>query len=206
VARLGRWQRVVLRGEAALLALQQPPHRQPGPCFVAASECVAQRTSLSNCPESPFAQRLFWAPLSSGLSPILAGGEQIIWTEPTYDAVHDVLVYPADAGAYVFGKARQQRYVDADGALLRGLASCGICGASWPSTATARTKRPWTTTAPAPDSWLAVGDVASAGRGERLARLQSQIADHQPPAAEARFCISCLSRRNTGSGRWSFRP
>jgi DNA invertase Pin-like site-specific DNA recombinase len=42
-------------------------------------------------------------------------GEQIIWVEPTYHAVHGVLTHPAYAGAYVFGKTRQQRYVGADG-------------------------------------------------------------------------------------------
>ena len=42
-------------------------------------------------------------------------GEQIIWVEPTYHAVHNVLTHPAYAGAYVFGKTRQQRHVDADG-------------------------------------------------------------------------------------------
>ncbi|MGH3637275.1 MAG: recombinase family protein, partial [Mycobacterium sp.] len=42
-------------------------------------------------------------------------GEQIIWVEPTYHAVHGVLTHPAYAGAYVFGKTRQQRYVDGNG-------------------------------------------------------------------------------------------
>ncbi|MCA1681664.1 MAG: recombinase family protein, partial [Actinobacteria bacterium] len=42
-------------------------------------------------------------------------GTEIIWVEPTYHAVHNVLTHPAYAGAYVFGKTRQQRYVDADG-------------------------------------------------------------------------------------------
>src|SRR4249920_3203988 len=42
-------------------------------------------------------------------------GEQIIWVEPTYHAVHSVLTHPAYAGAYVFGKTRQHRYVDAGG-------------------------------------------------------------------------------------------
>ncbi|HEY2765154.1 MAG TPA: recombinase family protein [Pseudonocardiaceae bacterium] len=39
----------------------------------------------------------------------------IIWVEPTYHAVHNVLTHPAYAGAYVFGKTRQQRYVGEDG-------------------------------------------------------------------------------------------
>ena len=44
-------------------------------------------------------------------------GEEIIWVEPTYHAVHNVLTHPAYAGAYVFGKTRQQRRVGEDGEL-----------------------------------------------------------------------------------------
>ncbi|HEY2765742.1 MAG TPA: recombinase family protein [Pseudonocardiaceae bacterium] len=44
----------------------------------------------------------------------LRGGD-IVWVQPTYHAVHNVLTHPAYAGAYVFGKTRQQRYVGADG-------------------------------------------------------------------------------------------
>jgi DNA invertase Pin-like site-specific DNA recombinase len=44
-------------------------------------------------------------------------GTEITWVEPTYHAVHTVLTHPAYAGAYVFGKTRQQRYVGEDGAL-----------------------------------------------------------------------------------------
>src|SRR5499425_719913 len=36
-------------------------------------------------------------------------GTEIIWTEPTYHAVHNVLTHPAYAGAYTFGRSRQQR-------------------------------------------------------------------------------------------------
>jgi DNA invertase Pin-like site-specific DNA recombinase/transposase-like protein len=41
-------------------------------------------------------------------------GADITWVEPTYHAVHNVLTHPAYAGAYVFGKTRQQRYVGED--------------------------------------------------------------------------------------------
>jgi DNA invertase Pin-like site-specific DNA recombinase len=44
-------------------------------------------------------------------------GEEITWVEPTYHAVHNVLTHPAYAGAYVFGKTRQQRQLGADGVL-----------------------------------------------------------------------------------------
>ena len=44
-------------------------------------------------------------------------GTDIVWVEPTYHAVHNVLTHPAYAGAYVFGRTRQRRNLDADGAL-----------------------------------------------------------------------------------------
>jgi DNA invertase Pin-like site-specific DNA recombinase/transposase-like protein len=44
-------------------------------------------------------------------------GSEIIWTEPTYHAVHNVLTHPAYAGAYTFGRTRQEKRVSDDGAL-----------------------------------------------------------------------------------------
>jgi DNA invertase Pin-like site-specific DNA recombinase len=44
-------------------------------------------------------------------------GEEIVWVEPTYHAVHNVLTHPAYAGAYVFGKTRQRRHLGEDGVL-----------------------------------------------------------------------------------------
>src|SRR5690242_5209893 len=44
-------------------------------------------------------------------------GQEIVWVEPTYHAVHNVLTHPAYAGAYVFGKTRQRRRLGADGVL-----------------------------------------------------------------------------------------
>ncbi len=41
--------------------------------------------------------------------------EELTWVEPTYTAVHNILTHPAYAGAYVFGKTRQERYVDEAG-------------------------------------------------------------------------------------------
>ena len=35
-------------------------------------------------------------------------GTDIIWVEPTYHAVHNVLTHPAYAGAYTFGRSRQE--------------------------------------------------------------------------------------------------
>src|SRR6266567_453812 len=44
-------------------------------------------------------------------------GSEITWTEPTYHAVHNVLTHPAYAGAYTFGRSRQERSVRDDGTL-----------------------------------------------------------------------------------------
>jgi DNA invertase Pin-like site-specific DNA recombinase len=41
--------------------------------------------------------------------------EGIQWVVPTYSAVHNVLTNPVYAGAYVFGKTRVERFVDANG-------------------------------------------------------------------------------------------
>ena len=43
--------------------------------------------------------------------------EQIRWVGPTYTAIHNVLSNPVYAGAYCYGKTRQERYVDEHGVL-----------------------------------------------------------------------------------------
>jgi DNA invertase Pin-like site-specific DNA recombinase len=45
------------------------------------------------------------------------GTPQITWVEPTYHAVHTTLSHPAYAGAYVYGRTRKERYLDASGVL-----------------------------------------------------------------------------------------
>ncbi len=45
-----------------------------------------------------------------------AAQQEIIWVEPTYHAVHNVLTHPAYAGAYTYGRSRQEKHI-ADGAL-----------------------------------------------------------------------------------------
>ncbi|MGH3304283.1 MAG: recombinase family protein, partial [Streptosporangiaceae bacterium] len=44
---------------------------------------------------------------------------EIIWVEPTYHAVHTTLTHPAYAGAYVYGRSRQERYLSEDGTLKK---------------------------------------------------------------------------------------
>lgn len=43
------------------------------------------------------------------------GERRIRWVRPSYGAVHDFLTNPAYAGAFVFGRTRQEKRLDADG-------------------------------------------------------------------------------------------
>ncbi|HEX5407621.1 MAG TPA: recombinase family protein [Pseudonocardiaceae bacterium] len=42
---------------------------------------------------------------------------EVVWVDPTYHAVHNVLTHPCYAGAYTYGRSRQQKYVGEDGVL-----------------------------------------------------------------------------------------
>ena len=46
----------------------------------------------------------------------VAASAEIVWVDPTYHAVHNILTHPAYAGAYTFGRTGQHRYVGSDGA------------------------------------------------------------------------------------------
>ena len=46
------------------------------------------------------------------------GSRRITWTPASYPAVHDFLTNPAYAGAFVFGRTRTEKRVDADGQLI----------------------------------------------------------------------------------------
>jgi DNA invertase Pin-like site-specific DNA recombinase len=48
-----------------------------------------------------------------------SGRPELDWVPPTYTAVHHVLTNPAYAGAYAYGKTRQERHVDETGTLHR---------------------------------------------------------------------------------------
>ena len=63
------------------------------------------------------AQQLRW-PLQQAVYLHGRPGE-ITWTEPTYHAVHTTLTHPAYAGAYVYGRTRDERYLGPDGALRK---------------------------------------------------------------------------------------
>jgi DNA invertase Pin-like site-specific DNA recombinase len=46
------------------------------------------------------------------------GHPRIFWIDATYPAVHDLLTNPCYAGAFVFGRTRTEKRVDADGRLI----------------------------------------------------------------------------------------
>ncbi len=48
-----------------------------------------------------------------------SGRPELDWVAPTYTAVHHVLTNPAYAGAYAYGKTRQERHVDESGSVHR---------------------------------------------------------------------------------------
>jgi DNA invertase Pin-like site-specific DNA recombinase len=50
-----------------------------------------------------------------------AGCSEIQWGTPTYAKIHQVLSNPVYAGAYVYGKTRQERYLDAQGEVRKRL-------------------------------------------------------------------------------------
>ena len=47
-----------------------------------------------------------------------AGARRITWAEASYPAVHDFLTDPAYAGAFVFGRTRTEKHVDAAGKVI----------------------------------------------------------------------------------------
>ncbi|MCA1702083.1 MAG: recombinase family protein [Actinobacteria bacterium] len=58
-------------------------------------------------------QGLRWPLQTAGY--LRGGPAEITWVEPTYHAVHTTLTHPAYAGAYVYGRTRQHRYLGKDG-------------------------------------------------------------------------------------------
>ncbi len=63
------------------------------------------------------AQQLRW-PLQQAVYLHGKPGE-ITWVEPAYHAVHTTLTHPAYAGAYVYGRTRDEHYLGPDGALRK---------------------------------------------------------------------------------------
>jgi len=55
----------------------------------------------------------------TGLVPSLATCHQLRWITPSYAAIYSVLSNPVYAGAYVYGKTRNERYVDEQGTVRK---------------------------------------------------------------------------------------
>ena len=49
------------------------------------------------------------------------GSSEVQWVSPTYTAIHHVLTNPVYAGAYAYGKTRQERHLDAAGRVSKRL-------------------------------------------------------------------------------------
>jgi DNA invertase Pin-like site-specific DNA recombinase/uncharacterized protein YndB with AHSA1/START domain len=54
-----------------------------------------------------------------GVVPCLANCHQLEWIIPSYAAIYSVLTNPMYAGAYVYGKTRNERYVDEQGTVRK---------------------------------------------------------------------------------------
>ena len=54
-----------------------------------------------------------------GMVPTLANCHQLGWITPSYAAIYNVLSNPVYAGAYVYGKTRNERYVDEQGTVRK---------------------------------------------------------------------------------------
>ena len=80
----------------------------------------ALRSVFEKFEELNSARRVWLWFRTEGLSfPHQCANGQIQWITPTYTGIHNVLINPVYAGAYAYGKSRQERYVDADGRLQK---------------------------------------------------------------------------------------
>jgi DNA invertase Pin-like site-specific DNA recombinase/predicted DNA-binding transcriptional regulator AlpA len=75
----------------------------------------AIRTVFDRFAELGSARKVWLWFRTEGLSFPLQQRGDIRWVAPTYTAIHHVLTNPVYAGAYVYGKTRRDRYVDAQG-------------------------------------------------------------------------------------------
>src|SRR6516225_12472483 len=65
------------------------------------------------------AQNLSFPMHPRGVVPCLANCHQLEWIVPSYAAIYSVLSNPMYAGAYVYGKTRNERYVDEQGTVRK---------------------------------------------------------------------------------------
>jgi DNA invertase Pin-like site-specific DNA recombinase/predicted DNA-binding transcriptional regulator AlpA len=80
----------------------------------------ALRSLFEKFTELGSARRVWlWFRTEGLLFPHQCANGQIQWITPTYTAIHNVLSNPVYAGAYAYGKSRQERYVDESGRLQK---------------------------------------------------------------------------------------
>ncbi len=80
----------------------------------------ALRSVFEKFAELNSARRVWLWFRTEGLSfPHQCANGQIQWITPTYTGIHNVLINPVYAGAYAYGKSRQERYVDENGRLQK---------------------------------------------------------------------------------------
>ena len=80
----------------------------------------ALRSLFEKFTELGSARRVWlWLRTEGLLFPHQCANGQIQWITPTYTAIHNVLSNPVYAGAYAYGKSRQERYVDESGRLQK---------------------------------------------------------------------------------------
>jgi uncharacterized protein YndB with AHSA1/START domain len=80
----------------------------------------ALRSLFEKFTELGSARRVWlWFRTEKLLFPHQCPNGQIQWVTPTYTAIHNVLNNPVYAGAYAYGKSRQERYVDESGRLQK---------------------------------------------------------------------------------------
>ena len=75
----------------------------------------SSRTGLSTQSGVVPFRKLVLSTAPIGMVPTLANCQQLRWVTPTYIAIDNVLRNPVYAGAYVYGKTRNECYVDEDG-------------------------------------------------------------------------------------------
>ena len=81
----------------------------------------ALRSLFEKFTELGSARRVWlWFRTEGLLFPHQCANGQIQWIRPTYTAIRNVLSNPVYAGAYAYGKTRQERYVDESGRLQKG--------------------------------------------------------------------------------------
>ena len=110
---------------------------------------------------------------------------EITWVEPTYHAVHTTLTHPAYAGAYVYGRSRQEQYLGQDGTLKKRRRGCPQTSGRYSSPATTRASSTGTPTRPTRPGWPATSAPSPTSRAPARCGKAAPCARAWPPAGPA---------------------